>query len=128
MENNDASVAGKTLHDAEHFVGCIVRIIVVGKYIPEIDDISLLEERLLLGVTHTSVWRTEEVGMENLLPMSDIIQVLLGGGLASTHMMEGMVAYGMSLRSDTCQQFGITLCVLRHHEEGSPGIVLTEDV
>ena len=102
MEDNDASVAGKTLHDAEHFVGSIAGIVVVGKYIPEIDGISLLEERSLLGVAHASVWRTEEVGMENLLAMSDIIQVLLGGGLASTHMVEGMVAYGMSLSQDTC--------------------------
>ena len=128
MENNDASVACETLHDAEHFVGCIVRIIVVGKYIPEIDGISLLEERSLLGVTHTSVWRTEEVGMENLLAKSDIIQVLLGGGLASTHMMEGMVAYGMSLSSDTFEEVGMALSVVCNHEKSGFGIVLTKDV
>ena len=128
VEDNDASVAGKALYDTEHLLRRIARIVVVGKYIPQIDGISRLQHGFLLGIAHTPVRRTEETGLENLFAMQGIGDICMVAGLMSAHVAIRMVAYAMSLRFDTCQQFGITLCVLRHHEEGSLGIVLAKDV
>ena len=80
-----------------------------------------MAQHSVLHNLHPAVRRAEEVGLENLIRLHYIGQVVPAPPAQPAYVIIGMIAYAVSSGLHLSQQMGILLCIVAHHKEGGLG-------
>ena len=127
MEGDDASVAGISPHIVIHLIGSEETGVVACDEVPHHHSIFLTESKVL-RLSHPSVRRTEETGVDEVVGLDYILQIFVMRMSESAYVIEGMIAQTMSVRTDKFEQFGVLPHIVAYHEEGSLDTIAVESI
>ena len=84
----------------------------------------MIAQRIVLPESHVSVWWTEEIGMNNIIYLSGICQVIRIGIFKSTDVVESMVTDAVSVLYHHPVFIRVFAYIVAYHEKGSFNMML----
>ena len=116
MEGDDGTVAGVAFHVLKDLLCSQTFGVVASDHVPH-DNGVVATQANVLGVLHPSTWRTEKIGVDELVRFVGIAQIAAAGHGETSDVVEGVVAQAMTMRADEFEEFRVLANIVTHHEE-----------
>ena len=117
VEGDDGAITRVVLYILIHLFSREAFGVVACNQVPHHDGVVATKTDIL-GITHPSSWRTEEIGLNQFIGFVGIAQIALARHRNATNVVEGVIAQAMTMRTDEFEQFWIFPDIVTHHEEG----------
>ena len=123
MESDDGTVACIALHIVQYLFRAHPFTIITSYEIPH-DNAVMIAQGIILPESHVSVWRTEEIGMNNFVYLSGVCEVIRIRIFKSTDVVEGMVTDAVSVFYHHPVFIRVLAYIVAYHKEGSFNMML----
>ena len=116
VEGDDAAGTCVALDVAQYVVAVESFGIVAGHEIPH-HDLVVVVQLVVLPPSHPAVRRSEQIGVQVLVGLLDILQILRSGMAKSAQVMKGVITQAVSVCHDLLEYVGMLADIVAHHEE-----------
>ena len=125
VEGDDAAGTCVAL-DVAQYVGAVESFgIVAGHEIPH-HDLVVVVQLVVLPPSHPAMRRSDQIGVEVLVGLLDVLQILRSGMAKSAQVVEGVIAQAVSVCHDLSEDVGMLADIVAHHEESRPHLIFTK--
>ena len=123
MESNDGAIPHIKFYLPQYLATIQLVAIVTGNQVPHY-NLVFMPQHHVLHPAHVAMWRTEQVGMDQLVCFVRIGQIVLASVFESPDMVKSMISQKMSPFYHHLEFLGMLATIVAHQKEGSLDIVL----